>query len=215
MYLRATRVHVPADKVKEAIHDFEKNVAPAVRKVSGNLGAGLLVNRQSGEALAITYWDSAKSLGASEQTGVDTRSGTAQRVPGMQIVNVERAEVMIMDRAAEPKAGTMLRLTSATGDIDKLDAGVSHVRTKVLPLAKAQKGYRGMVGAIDRQTGRAFVSSTWDTLADLEASEKVVSPTRAESAKISGLIPETVKVEIFEAAVFDLAPAAVGQPAKT
>ena len=214
MYLRATHVHVPADKVAEAIHDFEKNVAPALRKAQGNLGAGLLVNRKSGDALAITYWDSARSLGASERTGVDTRSSTAQRVPGMQIMNVERAEVMIMDRAAEPRVGTMLRLTSATGDIDKLDAGINHVRTKILPLIKAQKGYRATVGAVDRQTGRAFVSTTWDTSADLEASDKAIAPTRAETAKVGGLLPETITIEVFEAAVFDLAPAVIGQPVK-
>lgn len=214
MYLRATRVNVPADKLKEAIHDFEKNVAPALRKAPGNVGAGLLVNRQSGEALAITYWDSAKSLGASEQTGIDTRTSTAQRVPGMQIVNVERGEVTLMDRAAEPKVGTVLRLTSATGDVDKLDAAAAHMKTKILPLAKAQKGYRAMVGAVDRQTGRAFVSTTWDDLDALEASDKVIAPTRQETAKIAGLIPETVRVEIFETAVFDLAPAAVGLPTR-
>ena len=214
MYLRATRVHIPANKVEEAIHDFEKNVAPALRKTHGNVGAGLLVNRKSGEALAITYWDSAKSLGASEQTGVDTRVNRAQRVSAMQIVNVERAEVMIMDRAAEPKVGTLLRLTSATGDLAKQDAGVNHIRTKILPLIKTQKGYRATVGAIDRQTGRAFVSTTWDTQADLEASDKAIGPTREETAKVSGLIPETVKIEVFEAAVFDLAPAAIGQAAR-
>ena len=211
MYLRATRVQVPPDKVKDAIHDFEANVAPAMRKIAGNLGAGLLINRQTGQSLAITYWDSARSLGSSEQTGVDTRTATARRVPGMQIVNVERAEVVIMDRAAEPKAGTMLRLTSGTGDTDKLDAGVDYVRTKVLPLQKAQKGYRSLVAAVDRQTGRAFVSTTWDTQADLDASEKAVSAARQEAVKATGLIPETVTLELFEAVVFNMAPAAIGQ----
>jgi len=211
MYLRATRVQVPPEKVKEAIHDFEANIAPGVRKTSGNIGVGLLVNRQTGESLAISYWDSARSLGASEQTGVDSRVGSARRVSGMQIVNVERGEVTLMDRAAAPKVGTMLRLTSATGEIDKLDAGINFVKNKVLPLQKTLKGYRAMVGAVDRQTGRAFVSSTWDSMPDLEASEKAIEPMRAEAAKASGLIPETVKIEIFEAAVFDMAAAATGQ----
>jgi heme-degrading monooxygenase HmoA len=213
MYLRATRVQVPPDKVKDAIHDFETNIAAAVRKTPGNVGAALVVNRQTGEALGITYWDSARSLAASELTGTG-RAGMARRISGMQIVNVERGEVVIMHRAAEPKVGTAVRLTSAAGDIDKLDAGVSFVRTKVLPISKAQKGYRATVGAVDRQSGRSFVSSTWDTMADLEASEKAISHLRQEAAKAAGLMPETVKIEIFEAAYFDLAPIVAAQTAR-
>lgn len=207
MYLRATRVQVPPDKVKEAIHNFETNIVPAVRKAPGNQGAVLLVNRQTGEGLGITYWESAKALGASEQVGVDSRTQSVKNVAGTQIVNVERGEVMIMDRAALPKAGTFTRLTSGTGDIDKLDSGVSYVRNKVLPLQKTQKGYRALIGAVDRQTGRSFVSSSWDTKADLEASESAIGSMRAEAAKAAGLIPETVKIEIFEAAVVEVSAA--------
>lgn len=207
MHIRATRGHVAPDKVNDLVRYFESSVVPNVRKAPGNLGAVLLLNRQTGDGIGITYWDSAKSLGASEQVGIDSRTGAIQGV-AMQIINVERGEVMIMDRAEAPKAGSFVRLISGTGDIDKIETGVNFVRTKVLPVQRAQKGFRALIAAVDRQTGRTHVSSVWDSKADLEASEKNIAPLRQEAAKVSGLIPETVKVEIFEAPVAQFAPAA-------
>lgn len=214
MYLRATRVQSPPDKVKESIQNFESNILKRVRSAPGNLGAVLLVNRQTGEGMGVTYWESAKALGASEQVGIDVRSQSAKNVPGSQIVNVERSEVMIMDRAAPPTTGSFTRLVSGSGDPEKLEAGISLARTKALPIFKALKGYRAMIASIDRQTGRAFLVSVWDTKSDLDASESKIAATRAEFAKTVGISPETMKVEVFESAAVEMSPALLAQAAK-
>jgi hypothetical protein len=210
MFLRATRVQAPPDKVQEAIQNFEKNILPGVRKTPGNLGAALLINRQTGAGLGITYWESAKAMSASEQVGIQTRAQSVKDVPGTSIVNVERGELMIMDRAAEPKVGTFLRLVTVNGDPQKLDAAIVQIRNHSLPIAKALKGYRALVAAVDRQTGRLSASTTWDTMADLDASESKMAGTRAEAAKIAGAGPSDVTVEIFESTVVEL----VGASAK-
>ena len=210
MFLRATRVQAPSDKVQEAIQNFEKNILPGVRKTPGNLGAALLINRQTGAGLGITYWESAKAMSASEQMGIQTRAQSVKDVPGTSIVNVERGELMIMDRAAEPKVGTFLRLVTVNGDPQKLDAAIVHIRNHSLPIAKALKGYRALVAAVDRQTGRLSASTTWDTMADLDASESKMAGTRAEAAKIAGAGPSDVTIEIFESTVVEL----VGDSAK-
>lgn len=210
MFLRATRVQAPPDKVQEAIQNFEKNILPGIRKTPGNLGAALLINRRTGAGLGITYWESAKAMSASEQVGIQTRAQSVKDVPGTSIVNVERGELMIMDRAAEPKVGTFLRLVTVNGDPQKLDAAIVQIRNHSLPIAKALKGYRALVAAVDRQTGRLSASTTWDTMADLDASETKMAGTRAEAAKIAGAGPSDVTVEIFESAVVEL----VGASAK-
>src|ERR1700682_5379186 len=124
MFLRATRVQVPPDKVEAAIENFKTNTVKSLRAAPGNQGAVLLVDRQSGAGLGITYWESAKALAASEQTGIQSRTQAVQNVSGARIVNVERAELMIMDRAGAPKQGTFVRLTTVNGDPDKLDAAI-------------------------------------------------------------------------------------------
>jgi heme-degrading monooxygenase HmoA len=218
MFLRATRVQTPPDKVNEAIKNFETNILKGLRSAPGNQGASLLVNRQTGEAIGVTYWESAKALANSEQIGTQSRTQSVKSVPGSQIVNVERAELMIMDRVAAPKAGSFIRLTTANGDPDKLDAAVVHLRNQVLPLLRAQKGYRATIASVDRLSGRFSASTVWDTKADLDASESKIAGPRAEVAKAAGAGANDVQVEIFETAVVELsaAAAAIQQPsAKT
>jgi hypothetical protein len=215
MFLRATRVQTPPDKVNEAIKNFESNILKGLRAAPGNQGASLLVDRQTGAGLGITYWESAKALASSEQIGTQSRTQVTKNVPGSQIVNVERAELMIMDRAAEPKAGSFVRVVTANGDPEKLDAGIVHIRNHVLPLLKAQKGYRATIAAVDRQSGRLTVSTVWESKTDLEASENKMAGPRAEVAKLAGAGPHDVQVEIFETAVVEVSAAASQTGART
>ncbi len=204
MFIRVTRVQAPPDKLQEAMQNYESNILKTVRATPGNQGAVLLINRQTGAGLGVTYWESAKALAASEQMGNQTRMESAKAVPGSQIVNVERGELMIMDRAAAPKAGSMVRAVTVNGDPEKLDAAIVQIRNNVLPILKAQKGYRATIVSVDRQTGRLAASTVWDTKADLDASESKIAGPRAEAAKIAGAGPLDVTVEIFETAVVEL-----------
>jgi heme-degrading monooxygenase HmoA len=211
MYIRATRVQAPPDKLKDSIQNFETNVLKRVKAAPGYQGAVLLVNRQTGDGIGVTYWESAKALGASEQAGIDARTSALQNVAGTRIINVERAEIMIMERTAPPKAGLFVRFSSGAGDPEKLDAGIGVARNKALPVLKTLKGFRAMIASVARTTGRSFVSTVWDTESDLEASESKIAGIRAEFAKAAGISAESLKVELFEAAVVELSPSLIAQ----
>jgi heme-degrading monooxygenase HmoA len=211
MYVRMTRVQAPPDKIKDSIQNFETNVLKRVKAAPGYQGAVLLVNRQTGDGIGVTYWESAKALGASEQAGIDARTSSVQNVAGTRIVNVERAEVMIMERTEPPKAGAFVRFISGAGDPEKQDAGIGVGRNKALPLLKTLKGFRAMIASVARTTGRTFVSTVWDTQSDLEASESKIAGVRAEFAKTAGISAESLKVEVFEVAVVELSPSLIAQ----
>jgi heme-degrading monooxygenase HmoA len=213
MYLRATRVQAPPDKIKDSIQNFETNVLKRLKAASGYQGGVLLVNRQTGDGVGLTYWESAKALGASEQAGIDARTSAARDVVGTRIINVERSEVMVMERAADPKAGAFVRLISGTGDVGKQDAGVGVARSKAVPLLKTLKGFRAMIVSVDRTAGRTFVHTVWDTVSDLEASESKVTGVRSEFANAAGITPDNMRIEIFEAAVVELLPSMIAQTA--
>jgi heme-degrading monooxygenase HmoA len=214
MFLRATRVQTPPDKIEAAIENFKTNTAKSVRSAPGNQGVVLLVNRQTGAGLGITYWESAKALAAGEQTGIQARTQAVKSVPSTQIINVERAELMIMDRTEAPKSGTFVRLVTVNGDPEKVDAGIVSIRNHVLPVLKAQKGYRATIASVDRQTGRLAASTVWETKADLDASESKLAGPRAEAAKAAGAGPHDVQVEIFETAFVELSASAIQDTAR-
>jgi heme-degrading monooxygenase HmoA len=215
MFLRATRIQAPPDKVEQAIENFKTNIIKGLRSAPGNQGAVLLVNRQTGAGLGVTYWESAKALAASEQTGIQSRTQATKGVPGSQIVNVERAELMIMDRAGTPKAGTFVRMVTVNGDPEKLDAGIVQIRNHVLPLLKAQKGYQATIASVDRQSGRLSATTVWETKADLDASESKLAGPRAEAAKATGAGPHDVQVDLFETAVIEISAAVPQTAART
>ena len=151
-------------------------------------------------------WATAQALGASEQVGISSRTQSAAATGG-SIVNVERGEQVIADRAQPPKAGSFVRLNTITGDPKKIDDAIKFVEKQVLPVLKALKGYRALLMSVDRLTGRSTVSTVWETIADLEASEPKVSSLRRDAADAAGA--SDVKVEIFETAFVEIA-----QPAR-
>jgi hypothetical protein len=84
----------------------------------------------------------------------------------------------------------------------------------VLPILRAQKGYRATIAGVDRPSGRLTAATVWDSKADLDASESKVAGPRADVAKIAGAGPSDVQVEIFETAVADLTGAVAQVTAK-
>ena len=55
MFIRATRIQTPPDKVDAAIANFKQQVLPAARSAPGNAGAALLVNRETGAGIGIMF----------------------------------------------------------------------------------------------------------------------------------------------------------------
>ncbi len=86
------------------------------------------------------------------------------------------------------------RVVTFTGAKD-IDAGVSFVRDKVLPLLSEQKGYRGTLVSADRDGGVFAVLTLWDTAEDRDATETILAPSRRAGADIIG---GDVTVETFE-----------------
>jgi heme-degrading monooxygenase HmoA len=200
MYGRMTRLQIPPDAVDKGIAFFKETVVPAARSAPGNAGAVLLVDRKNGLALGITFWETTQALNASETIGINSRTQSAATVGGT-ILNVERYEQVLADRTGPAKAGTFVRVNSLAGTPDRIDNLIKFMQ-KSVPTIKALKGYRALLMNVDRMTGRSTVSTVWDTLADLEASEPSVSGMRRDAADAAGATD--VKVEIFESAFAEI-----------
>jgi hypothetical protein len=201
MYGRMTRLQTSPDAVDKGIAFFKENVAPKALAAPGNAGAILLVDRKTGTAIGITMWETTQALNANEQLGITSRTGSVAAVGGT-VIDVDRYEQVLVDRAQPPKTGTSVRLNIIAGVPDKLDNMVKFMQTQVLPVLKAQKGYRSTIVNVNRVTGRSSVSTVWDSIADLEASESKVSALRRSAAEAAGA-PD-VKVEILETAFSEI-----------
>jgi len=64
------------------------------------------------------------------------------------------------------------RVTITQGKIDKVDESIKLYAESVVPAAKSQKGYRGILLLTNRETGKSISISFWDSEEDAIANEQ-------------------------------------------
>jgi len=208
MFVRMTRAQTSPDRLDEAAKIWKEQVLPGARQQAGFSGAALLVDRATGEGMTVTYWASEAALRASE-ADADARRGQIAQTTGGQIVEVDRFELVVWERGAAPKANTFIRINDIKGAPDKIDDGIRFVQEQVLPAVKALKGYRALIMGVNRASGRVFVTTVWDSIADREASDAAVAAQRRQGGQTLGA--QSVKVDNYEALVVEIdVPATIG-----
>jgi heme-degrading monooxygenase HmoA len=200
MFVRVTWGIGSPDKVDDLVAAV-RTAAASISQHEGYRGVALLMNRNSGAASAVTYWESAAAMRASEETAEQARATTQSRVEGFRITEVDRLEFVIQERMAPPEANTFLRVNDMQALPTKVDQSVDRIRA-ALPLLKAQPGLRAVLVAVNRETGRVLATSVWNTAAEREASDAAIARER-ETVRQTGSA-ESVKVELYEALLVEV-----------
>ena len=95
MYARVTSLTGSPDDVDAGIASFRDSVVPFAREQGK--GAALFVDRASGEAIAITLWESEEALRASEERANALRADAADEMGATQSPSVKRYEVAVFE----------------------------------------------------------------------------------------------------------------------
>lgn len=95
MHARVTTISGSPADADAGIDNFRMNVVPFAREQGK--GAILLVDRDSGEAIAITLWDDEQSLRASEESANALRAGAADEMGATDAPKVGRYEVAVFE----------------------------------------------------------------------------------------------------------------------
>ncbi|MEV6134945.1 antibiotic biosynthesis monooxygenase [Nocardia sp. NPDC051990] len=91
------------------------------------------------------------------------------------------------------------RSTTIQAQPSAIDAGIAHVRDKVMPALEDIPGCVGLSLLVDRRSGRCIVTSSWETEDAMHASMDRVRPIRDQAAEIFG--GGRTKVEQWDIAV--------------
>jgi heme-degrading monooxygenase HmoA len=67
MFARMTTLFIKSDKIDEGISIYESSVMPAAREQKGFRMAKLLLDRNSGRAISITFWETEEDAAANEE----------------------------------------------------------------------------------------------------------------------------------------------------
>ena len=88
------------------------------------------------------------------------------------------------------------RSTSIQARAESMDAGIRLVRSEVLPAVQHMPGCIGLSMMADRESGRCIVTSAWDSMNTMRASDPAVAPLREKGGKLFGGLPFVEEWEI-------------------
>ncbi len=96
MFARLTRLGGAPEQMDEGLRHLRERILPRIQQQDGYNGFIALGDRQTGEVLGISLWESERALQATEEEANRLRAETAEAT-GAAIAGVESYEVPILE----------------------------------------------------------------------------------------------------------------------
>ena len=96
MHARVSTLTGSPDQAEVGITDFKEKVAPWVKE-NGGPGGILLIDRETGKALAITLWNNEEAMQRSEEAANEHRRRVGDEMQAQGSPTVERYEVAVFE----------------------------------------------------------------------------------------------------------------------
>jgi heme-degrading monooxygenase HmoA len=121
MHARMTTMEGSSERLDEGLRQIREDVLPQLQQQDGYKGFIVFDNRQKGELVGFSLWESEQAMRASEEVGDRTRRESAE-VMDDTIAGVERYEVALFD---VPSAGQVSGVTDTVGGVTEPVSGVT------------------------------------------------------------------------------------------
>ncbi|KAA1426567.1 antibiotic biosynthesis monooxygenase family protein [Nocardioides antri] len=197
MYARSTTLHGKPDKVDAGIKFVKDEVAPQLDQIEGCRGLSLLVDRETGQCIATSSWESEEAMRASDEKLRPMRD-RGRDILGASM-QMDEWEILLMHRNQH---GECCRVSWLQGDVDSL---TETFRTGILPELERTDGFCSASLLVNRSTGLGCATTTWESRAAMEASRAAADDMRSRAANETG-------GEIVDVHEFDLAYAHLHVP---
>ena len=96
MHARVTTISGSPEQADQGIASFRDNTVPTIQEMGGN-GGILLIDRESGTALAITLWSDEAAMRASEERANELRRAASEELGAAEQPTVGRYEVAVFE----------------------------------------------------------------------------------------------------------------------
>ncbi|HVQ85567.1 MAG TPA: antibiotic biosynthesis monooxygenase [Mycobacterium sp.] len=203
MYARSTTIQAQPSSIDDGIAHVRDEVMPALHDMAGCIGVSLLVDRQSGRCIATSAWETEESMRDSREQVTPIRDRAAEMFGGT--ANVEQWEIATLHRDHHSPDGAGVLATWVRVPPDQVDQGIEYYKSSVLPRLENLDGFCSASLLVDRASGRAVSSTTFDSLDAMERNRDQITALKATS------MPEARAEELDECA-FELALAHLRVP---
>jgi len=198
VYARSTTFHGRPENIDAGIAFVKNEAGPMLDKIDGCRGLSLLVDRETGQCIATSSWESEAAMLASDgqlrplrDRGKDILGGSMQ---------VDEWEIAVMHRTHH---GECCRASWLQGE--DLDTMIETFRVGILPQLEETQGFCSASLLVNRSTGLGCATTTWETRAAMESSRAAANDMRSRAAS-------DARGEIVDVHEFDLAYAHLHVP---
>lgn len=200
MYARSTTIQAQPSFIDAGVAHIRDETMPALQPMGGFIGLSLLVDRESGRCIATTAWDSEEVMRASAEQVRPIRDRAVQTFGGP--ATIDEWEIAVLHRDHHSGEGAGVRAVWLKIRQDQFDRAVEFYKTDVLPAIEELEGFCSASLMIDRESGRAVSSATFDSMDAMERNRDQARSMRTE--RLRDLGAEQLDVCEFELAVAHL-----------
>jgi quinol monooxygenase YgiN len=203
VHARSTTFQARTSEIDAGIRYVTEQVMAAIMDMEGCIGLSMLVDRESGRCIATSAWADEQSMRAADAALRPMRDQAGTILGGSP--QVDEWEIAVLHRDHRTSDSTCVRCTWLQTDAGRLDDAIERFRSEVLPTAEGMSGFCSASLMVDRQSGRAVSSVTWDSQEAMEGSRDAATQLRTGVAEASG-------AQVQDVAEFDLALAHLRVP---
>ena len=200
MYARSTTVLAKPESMDAGIAHIRDVVLPALQRMDGCLGLSLLVDRDSGRCIATSSWESQAAMRAPAGPVGVIRDRAVEILGGTMMV--EEWEILHMHRDHPSHPGACARGTWLRMDPAAIDRAVDVYKMVSIPAMKELDGFCSVSLLVDRASGRAVSTATYDSREAMQRNREQASAVRAAGSQETHA--EVLRVCEFELALAHL-----------
>ena len=203
MYARSTTIAARPSSIDDGIAYVRDEVMPALKAMDGYVGLSLLVDRETGQCIATSAWETEEAVRTSTERAAPLRDRAGEIFGGD--ASVDQWEIGSMHRDHHSADGACVRATWIKMPRDQADRAIDFYRTSVLPSLEELEGFCSASLLVNRSTGRAVSSATFDSRGAMERNQEHARELRNTRTRELG-------ADILDVGEFELALAHLRLP---
>ena len=203
MYARSTTVLAHLKSIDAGVAHIRDEVMPTLLGMEGCIGLSMLVDRNTGRCIATSAWRTREAMLASERQLRPVRDHVAEILGNRP--QVDEWEIAVLHRDHTSRSGACVRASWVRMAPAQADRVVDVYRMGLLPVMQDYDGFCSASLLVDRASGLAGSSVSYDSLESMQRSREKSDALREAGAREAG-------VEIVEVCEFELALAHLRVP---
>jgi hypothetical protein len=203
VYARSTTVLAHLKSIDAGVAHIRDEVMPTLLGMEGCIGLSMLVDRNTGRCVATSAWRTREAMLASERQLRPVRDHVAEILGNRP--QVDEWEIAVLHRDHTSRSGACVRASWVRMAPAQADRVVDVYRMGLLPVMQDYDGFCSASLLVDRASGLAVSSVSYDSIESMQRSREKSDALREAGAREAG-------VEIVEVCEFELALAHLRVP---